>query len=177
MLIIDKDGVRLKGQSTIPMPCTKITGMKMDGILWPSVVLFLSAILRIQLKASWNLSLSHPSWLAMIWLLRSANEGQTRAWKPWRYCEALLRLYCTAILCLTKTRYAISDRLRHLNSWSPFGRSVWKWLKCGLIWKSCVTGWALGFQKTPAIPSVLSACGCGWRCELSAVPSLHCHVT
>lgn len=38
MFIIDKDGARRKGQSTVPMSCTKITGMKTNGELWPSVV-------------------------------------------------------------------------------------------------------------------------------------------
>jgi len=49
--LIDKDGARRKGQSTVPMSCTKITGMKMNGELWPSVV-FVSVTLRIELKAS-----------------------------------------------------------------------------------------------------------------------------
>lgn len=57
MFIIDKDGARKKGQSTVPMSCTKITGMKMNGELWPSVVFvsFCNAKDRVKglLKAKW----------------------------------------------------------------------------------------------------------------------------
>lgn len=51
MVIIDKEGARLKGWPALPMPCTKITVVK-DGALWPFVVLFLFAVLRMELKFS-----------------------------------------------------------------------------------------------------------------------------
>ena len=69
------------------------------------------------------------------------------------------------------------QRLLSLNTWPPVGGTVWEGLgHVALLEEVCQWGQALRFQNIGVIPCGLSLpCGCGSRCELSAIPLFHHH--
>lgn len=61
--------------------------------------------------------------------------------------------------------------LLYLDAWFPDGRSVWEELGVASLEEMCYSEWAMRFQKTHAIPVVLSVLWLCSRCKLSAIVS------